>query len=817
MATELGRFASELTPERTILFFGAGASLASHAPTVEKLKQHFENVFEVPSDGYSLREYAGILENQYTRKRLIEELRQPFKGLRPTGSLLNLPHYSWKSLFTTNFDTLIEQSFAQQHIDLSVYESNYDFRVHDQPASMKLFKLHGSIDKDISDGHSSRIILTDADYDHTQTFREGLYDRFKADLYGADLVVIGHSLADEDIKSIANRAAEISTKTGGVGRITLLMYQQDANRASLWEKRGFQVCFGGLDEFFSAISKKLPYSTMVYQDAEKPLDHAPALRPITIDISHAISGSSDVSSMFNGWPATYADIQSGLTFNRNVSVAIENYLEKDDPVCAVILGASGLGKTTAARQTMLRLMAKGYYCWEHKGDFELPARDWANIARAMPNFNAKGVLLIDEAHSHLHQVNALLDKLHAEQIHHLKLVLVSTRNHWNPRIKSPAFYKIAQEFHVKKLEPSEVDGLLNLIDANPEIRSLVEESFSGFSRYEKRRRLVDRCESETFVCLKNIFSTEKFDDIILREYASLSSEHQEIYRLVAAMESSGIRVHRQLVIRLLGIQAAEVKAALTHLTDIIQEYTISEREGIYGWRGRHNVIVTILTKYKFPEISMFIELFEKVIDSISPTFDIEIRTIRELCNIESGLPRISDKSAQNRLLRKMMSIAPGERVPRHRLIRNLIEVGDFEKADAEIRIFEKDFGRDAPVTRYRVNILIERALRSPGILAEDRLAILYQARDLAVAAITKFPDNRFILRAYCEVGIKIFRMTNDFAVFDAAMKELKATEVKIGDPDISRLIGNLERQMSGQPVESGPPLEEVESLIDDAE
>src|SRR3954470_13712515 len=35
--------------------------------------------------------------------RLIQELRSQFKGLRPTGSLLNLPLYAWKSIFTTNY------------------------------------------------------------------------------------------------------------------------------------------------------------------------------------------------------------------------------------------------------------------------------------------------------------------------------------------------------------------------------------------------------------------------------------------------------------------------------------------------------------------------------------------------------------------------------------------------------------------------------------------------------------------------------------------------------------------------------------------
>ena len=797
MPIELKRLAQNIDPERTVLFLGAGACISSHAPSVGKLLELLESRFGVSAVGYTLREYTGILESKFGRRDLIETLRQAFKGASPTGSLLNMPLYKWKSIYTTNYDTLVEQCYRKRDISLLVYESNFDFQVHDKPDSVKLFKLHGSIEKDLCDGSSSRIVLTDNDYDHTQTFREGLYDRLKSDLFGANLIIIGHSLADEDIKAIANRAAEIASKTGGFDKIILLMYSHDIDRANLWERRGFQVCFGGLDDFFHAIAEKLPYSTTAYRDTGHPFDHIPTLRPITLDVSHAAMGASDATGMFNGWPATYADIAASLTFDRTIATEVETFLDVDGNVCATILGASGLGKTTAARQLSLRLQGKGYLCWEHKGDFELPSRDWFTLAKSLATYKVKGLLLIDEAHSHLHQINALVDSLNAEHIKDLKLVLVSTRNHWNPRIKTPAFFKIGREFSLGKLRPEEIDRLLNLIESNPKIRELVGESFSGFSRHEKRRRLVDRCESETFVCFKNIFSSEKFDDIILREYANLSVEYQDIYRVVAAMESSGIRVHRQLVIRLLGIPAATVAAALSNLTDIIHEYVISEREGLYGWRGRHTVIVSLLTKYKFHQIEQIIKLFEDVIDSISPTFDIEIRTIRELCNVETGLPRIPDKNVQNRLLRKMMSVAPGERVPRHRLIRNLIQLGDFEKAEAEIRIFENDFGRDAPVTRYRINILVGRALETEGILPEDRLAILHQACEAALAAIARYPGHKLLLGAYCDVGLQIHRKSADFSVYDDAIQRLRKAEEEIGDPEISRLVRHFERRIAG--------------------
>jgi hypothetical protein len=305
-----------------------------------------------------------------------------------------------------------------------------------------------------------------------------------------------------------------------------------------------------------------------------------------------------------------------------------------------------------------------------------------------------------------------------------------------------------------------------------------------------------------FVCLKNIFAFEKFDDIILREYAGLSEDLQNVYKLVAAMETAGIRVHRQLVIRLLGIPAVTIQAMLINLTDIISEYEVSSREGIYGWKGRHTVIVKLISKYKFSNTDQLAKLFSDVIDCISPSYEIEIRTIRELCNVDSGLQMIPDKGVQNTLLRKMISVAPGERVPRHRLIRNLIDLEQFEKAETEIRIFDNDFRTDGAVMRYKVSLLTARAIHTPGILEEDRLAILNEAKELALQALARFPDHKYIHSAHCELGIEIYRRTKDFSVYDYAMTELKKAEERVGDPELSKLIARFERQISGQIVAS---------------
>ena len=316
--------------------------------------------------------------------------------------------------------------------------------------------------------------------------------------------------------------------------------------------------------------------------------------------------------MYNGWPASFGDIAAGLTFRRKVADKIsDDFHELGGMRAAVLLGPSGVGKSTAARQALSFLSEKGFYAWEHKEDQTLSEDRWLELARYLHENNEKGVLLIDDAHSHLRSINGIIEKLHQSSYTSLRLILVSTNHNWGPRIKSPILTKNSLIYALNTVTGEEIDHLLDLVERNSALRALVETDFSGYTRGEKRRRLIQSCESDMFVCLKNIFSSEKFDDIILREYAQIEPELQEIYKIVAAMESAGVHVHRQFVIRMLGLRANLVSSILLRLEDILHEQTVDERKGIYAWRGRHKVIMGIVAEHKYYDTNKRYDLFDQ--------------------------------------------------------------------------------------------------------------------------------------------------------------------------------------------------------------
>jgi hypothetical protein len=816
MPTDISRLTSALQPDNTVLLFGAGSSIPSGAPSVRELQVHFEHMFDVSADEYSLAEQTSIIENQTRdRARSIGALREKFTRLRPTGALLNLPLYDWKSIFTTNYDELIEDSYKRRSRSHQVYASNFDFKPKTDPLAVPIFKLHGTINDDVSDGTNSRIILTQTDYDLTEKYREDLFDRFRSDIGPSDLVVIGHSLADTDIKDIVDRALNAKRSSGSRGKITLFMYKTDDGRASIYENRGIEVCFGGLDDFFAGLAKRVAAATPPPATAD-PLDQQPALRPATVDVQHALRNTrSIVSSMFNGWPASYADIQAGHTFQRTLAENIVNQFTEEQPKqIAVVLGPSGVGKTTAARQVLTELNRRGHLCWEHKVDQLLLGANWRSVGKFLTSENTDGCLLIDDAHTDLSEINDLIDGLITDKSTHLRIILTSSKNHWRPRVKTPSLYKNSVEYLINKVSTPEINRLLDLVDSDNAVRVLVGDRFAGFSRPERRRRLAERCEADMFVCLKNIFATEKLDDIILREYADLDENSQEVYRTVAAMEHGGVRVHRQLVVRLLGISPMAISGILQNLDDIIHEQTVDQREGIYAWHGRHLVITQIIADHKFHEEEKRYALFDRVIDNIQPTYDIELRTMKELCNFETGIPTLSDRKAQNVLLRKMLSVAPRERVPRHRLIHNLIALQRYDEADAEIRIFEKDFKLDGPAARYKIESATHRALYSPGLLEEDRVVLLDKAKAMATGLLNRHRFHKGVIASFCELGIAIAKFDGDTEPFEHGIALLRAAEDQTSDPDISQLVARLERKMDR--VRKSPDLsafQESEPLV----
>jgi AAA domain len=594
------------------------------------------------------------------------------------------------------------------------------------------------------------------------------------------------------LRAAATEAARIQREVAGPGKLFALLYTHDDDRARLLAARGYSVVFGGLDELVAALAAAGAHAAGPVPTAFEGVFLPTEIAAMALAVRSARTGRSNFKKVFYGSPATYADIHDRGTFTRKVEQALLNHLRSDRLVVS-ITGAAGVGKTTLARRLAYQLDSENWLALEQQAEMPIRSNEWLTFFQSLEHQDRPTVLVIDNATHHQANVNRLLTGLVNAGATKVKIILTAESHEWNARQKAAAAFSHGHIEHLSLLEPEDIRDLLRLAHDVDSAFQLMDRRFRGKSSAEQEQQLRFRCGADMFVCLKNIFATESLDTIILREYASLPSDLQDIYRYVAALHAGGAAAHRQLLLRLLGIPADGVAPVLRQLEDIIEEKPVDEAGGIYEWLTRHEVVAETLARYKFADQDELYRLLTDVIVSANPTVYIELQTLRGLCNWEFGIRRIEDMGRRIELYEAILRLAPSERVARHRLVAEYLSSDQFDVADATVNLSVKAVGLDAPLARYRVRLLIQKAERLPGILEADRKALLIRAKHEALDGVRRFPDNRFVYEVLGDVALAWKFRTKSDDLLEEALTVISKGADRILDPELGKRLRELER------------------------
>ena len=103
------------------------------------------------------------------------------------------------SVWTTNYDTLIERGFASAGITTTVITDDLSYRNIDRTADVKIYKIHGSVK------NADKCIIARRDYDEFARTHDIVLSELKGEMCSNSFLFLGYSFSDTDIQHILTR------------------------------------------------------------------------------------------------------------------------------------------------------------------------------------------------------------------------------------------------------------------------------------------------------------------------------------------------------------------------------------------------------------------------------------------------------------------------------------------------------------------------------------------------------------------------------------------------------------------------------------
>lgn len=239
-------------------FIGAGFSIEAKAPSVGDLKTIILSEFDNEElrnqhEEDSLQDLTNFFVEELcngSRNQLIELLREKFNFtpacMDDHNMLAKIPHF--KHIFTTNYDTLLEDSYPQA--ERNVVRNDKDC-TYIQENKTTIFKIHG----DFTDPDS--VVITSNDY--KQFFEKPVYselwDLTKTEFLTKSILFIGYNLYDDNVIDIIKHISKAVGKNKK--EMFLIVPQINDSRKRQLKKLGVTYYEAYASEFLNELLTEL--------------------------------------------------------------------------------------------------------------------------------------------------------------------------------------------------------------------------------------------------------------------------------------------------------------------------------------------------------------------------------------------------------------------------------------------------------------------------------------------------------------------------------------------------------------------------------
>ena len=678
---------------RCIIFLGAGSSVGAGAPSWRRLLEDIAHRFS-PNQHSRVEKYfsrndawgaADLVCGSAPRPELNTFVRDRLEIPKPMPYHLQLCRSPWAAIFTTNYDTLVEQAYRTETLSpqqiVPVYQFSKDYNIHEN-SKVHLFKLHGSVDQI----HLQDNVLVLTTKDLTDTFRQrsemlSQIPRLLIDYYW---LFVGYGFGDGILRQLLNEVKRSNRDTMPRESFAVLPRSTDEDRDLLNPYR-ISIIPATAEEFFKAldetVSRNAAGHLRIRKVGEEVHSGGVAMRfsaatRVAMDDQFEVVGPVDPDpsskGFFLGGEPSWRNIAAGLDFRRDsitnevirqIWKAIETAPEK----AIVISGPAGSGKSTILRRVGWEIATgadrstpvialRDFY---RSGNRYADSWDAKLIGEVARESKKTIVILIDNIEVHYRLARNLFSTLRGRDV---KAVIVGA-------VRSLDWSNLQDDYPMPGFEVVELPDSLQDIDIDPFVSYL---NRNGLVRVDAVRTLaywrdeITRAHEHHLLGVMRSLSGvsgEAFDEKIITEFYNLPERAKRAYEWICLTYQFGFPMPIDLLLILLncsdGTFAEEV---LQNDKDHVIIEAAGTMSGRIAYKARHRIIAQIVANAAWDSTYAQCDALCKVIENINSQSEDEYRVCRSLLMSEEVREKLPDIGYRRRLFDAALVAFPDDNV-----------------------------------------------------------------------------------------------------------------------------------------------------------
>lgn len=754
----------QIRNKNVVLFLGSGFAYNANHP--DKIKAPLgQELSDLIARKFLGNDYVGnpltyvsdlAISNSslFDVQNYIYELFEPFS---PNEKQASFSSFSWKAIFTTNYDLLVEKAYNQNKNtpqSLSVaYKNTREQDLFKTTNSVPYYKLHGCI-SNISDIEIPLILSSEQYISHLKN-RDRLFLKLKELAQDYIFLFVGYSNQDWNVRSILK---ELENLKDGRPRSYIVGPKFTDVEIAYWNERKITPIVSNYSEFIDKLSIEIPefdrkLSTFI-QPTEQPIfkkfvlnisEYKPSDSLLNFleqdtEFIHSSIASKNTSpdAFYKGYFENWDPIIKNLDVTRHLKdriledVIFNTHYQRDMPFFFCIKGYAGSGKSVLLKRV----------AWEAAVTFDkvcifLKLNGSIKIEPLVELYKyikERIYLFVDNAIENEYLLTALIDKLNKEKIP-ISIISTAKINLLNEAEMLQSY--IDEDYSLSYLSEKELEELIKKLTIHKSLGYLANKDLAS-----QKMELSEKAGRVLLVALHEATGGKPFEEIILNEYNGISNPTaKSLYLTVAILHRLGTYARAGFISRVHDIGFEEFKTKFFKPLEYIvfdeRNYTIND----YIYKTRHPIIAQMLFETVLIDEQSRYDEYIRIFNYLNIDYNSDRTAFLAMTKAKQLIQLFNDPIRLRNLYDVAEKCSPDDpKLLQQRAIFEMsIPGGDTTKAELYLKQALEVAPGDPIISHSLAELALKRAERSTNNL--ERNIFITNAQNLSKVIIKKYPSH----------------------------------------------------------------------------